>query len=382
MGSRRLHKILTFIATFFLLAATIYAFRKGNGEEVRSEDLVLVKKGDVVVKAAETGSLEPANVVEIKSEQAGEVKQLFVQGGDDVKVGQPLATIQPESNQARKVAEAQASIEQEQLNLKENQREVHRMKELFTKGFVSRKILEDAEKGLENAKIRLNLAKRKLLLTLDGDKALFKKYFNRALTSESLDDYTIFSPISGRVLEVNVAVGEIVSSGTSTITGGTALLRIADLSKMWVKTKINEVNINRIREGQPVVIQLDAIPFEVYEGRIAKISPKGEKENDVVTYEVTVELANFDQRLMPSMTANVDIITQIEKDVLYLPLTALQEVDGKPTVTVRQRTGEDQLHPVSIGIKNETIAVIKDGLNEGDQIVLPTMEEKERRRGA
>ncbi|HIE66332.1 MAG: efflux RND transporter periplasmic adaptor subunit [Nitrospira sp.] len=382
MGSKRLHKILTFIVVFLLLAVLIYAFRKGDREEVRHRDLVLVKKGDVVVKAAETGSLEPANVVEIKSEQAGEVKQLFVQGGDGVKVGQALATIQPESNQARKVAEAQASIEQEQLNLKENQREVHRMKTLYTKGFIAQKLLEDAEKGLENSKIRLNLAKRKLLLTLDGDKALFDKYFNRDLKAEALDDYTLFSPISGTVLEVNVAVGEIVSSGTSTITGGTALLRIADLSKMWVKTKINEVNINRIREGQPVVIHLDAIPFEVYEGRVARISPKGEKEDDVVTYEVTVELANIDQRLMPSMTANVDIITQIEKNVLYLPLSALKVVDGKATVTVRKPTGEDQLLTVTIGIKNETVAVIMDGLNEGDQIVLPIAKEGQGRRGA
>jgi len=170
MGLRRFHKILTFIVIFFLLAVTIYAFRKGDRDVGTNLDVVFVKKGDVIVKAAETGSLEPTNVVEIKSEQAGEVKQFFVQVGDAVKVGQPLATIQPESNQARKVAEARASIEQERLNLEEDQREVHRMEELFAKGFVARKALESAGKNLENTKIRLNLAKHQLLLTLDGDK--------------------------------------------------------------------------------------------------------------------------------------------------------------------------------------------------------------------
>lgn len=363
-------KTILFLILLSVLVATVYAFRK-NGRPVADEELLLVKRGDVIAKATETGSLEPVNVVEIKSEQAGEVKKLFIQGGDTIKAGQPLATIQQESNQARRVAEARASIEQEKLNLVEAEREYNRMKELFEKDFIARKELENAEKARENAKIKYDLSKRQLLLTLGGNKALFEKYLKQPLTTDQTDDFTIYSPLSGRVLQVDVSEGEIVSSGTSTVTGGTALMRIADLSKMWVKTKINEVNIGQIQEGQPVEIRLDAIPDQVYQGRVVKVSPIGEKNNNVVTYEVTIEIANSDRRLMPSMTANVDIITQVAKNVLYLPLIALTETDGKTAVMRKEPTGATQAQPVRIGLKNETVAVIAEGLNEGDQIVLP-----------
>jgi HlyD family secretion protein len=366
-----LKKTILVVSFILMVTGVLYAFRVNGRRPTEEDETIAVKRGDVVAKASETGSLEPVNVVEIKSEQAGEVKKLFVQRGDTVKAGQPLATIQQESNQARRVAEARASIEQEKLNLAEAEREHNRMKELFEKGFVARREMENAEKVRDNAKIKYDLSKRQLLLTLSGNKALFEKYLKQALTNDEADDFTLYAPLSGRVLEVEVSEGEIVSSGTSTVTGGTALMRIADLSKMWVKTKINEVNIGQIQEGQPVEIRLDAIPNQIYRGSVVKISPKGEKNNNVVTYEVIIEISNSDQRLMPSMTANVDILTDVAKDVLYLPLIALTDIDGKSGVTLKEPTGKNRLQPIRVGLKNETMAVILEGVKEGDQVVLP-----------
>jgi len=362
-----------------LLAMAFYRVRNGKREAAINEQSVFVKRGDVIVKAAEIGSLEPTHIVEIKSEQAGEVKQLFVEVGDTVETGQALATIQQESMQARRVAEARAAIEQEALNLKEAERESKRMQELFKKGFVARKEVENAEHALENAQIRTQLAKRNLLLTLSGNQALFEKILAKDLSEEALDDFTLHAPLNGRVLEVLVSVGEIVSSGTSTVTGGTALMRIADLSNMWVKTKINEVNIGKIAEGQSAQIRLDAIPETVYEGRVAKIAPKGEKTDNVVTYEITIALANSDHRLMPSMTANVDIITEVAQDVFYLPLSAITEEGGKATVRLKKTSGEIETRALGLGLKNETEAVITEGLQEGDEVLLPQRASKEDR---
>ena len=354
-----------------LAAAVLYAFRLNGRRPAAPEETVRVLRGDLIVKEAETGSLEPINVVEIKSEQAGEVKRLYIHAGDTVKAGQPLATIQQESNQARKVAEVRAAIEQERLNLEEAEREWGRAKELFEKGFISRKEMESSEKAKENAKIKHDLAKRQLLLTLGGNRALYEKYLQRDLNSREVDEFTIDSPLSGTVIEVDISEGEIVSSGATAVSGGTTLMRIADLSKMWVKTKINEVNIGRIQVGQPVEVRLDAVPDQVYRGSVVKISPKGEKVNNIVTYEVTIELMNSDQRLMPSMTANIDILTRVEKDVLTLPLNALEKAEGKERVLYRSPTGERQFRAVEVGAKNETMAVIRDGLQEGDLVVIP-----------
>lgn len=371
-------KTITLTLVVFVLIAGIATFRGKGRQAAADEEIVVVKRGDVVAKATETGSLEPTNIVEIKSEQAGEVKKLFVRSGDTVQVGQPLARIQQESTQARRVAEARATIEQERLNLEEAEREYNRMKELFEKGFVARKELESAQKLRDNAKIRHDLSKRQLLLTLSGNKALYEKYLQRELTSDEPDDFIIHAPLSGTVLELSVSVGEIVSSGTSGFSGGTTLMKIADLSKMWVKTKINEVNIGQVEAGQPAEIRLDAIPNQIYQGRVVKISPKGEKNNNIVTYEVTIELDNSDQRLRPSMTANIDIITDVAKDVLYLPLIALNRNDGKSAVTLRLPSGEDQLRPVVLGLRNESVITITEGLKEGDQVILPKRNSKER----
>jgi len=364
------------------LAAAFMAFQKKEDRVAVTLETVKVKRGDVILRATETGSLEPTRIVEIKSEQSGEIKQILVEGGDTVSVGQALATIQQEASQARKVAEARATIEQEKLNLEEADREYTRVQALFKKGFVARKEVENGHKNLENAEIRINLAKRKLLLTLGGNTALYEKYLKLDLSSDLLEDFVLSSPLSGKILDVAVSVGEIVSSGTSTVTGGTALMRVADLSNMWVKTKINEVNIAQIREGLPAEIRLDAIPGAVYAGKVVKISPKGEKEKDLVTYEVTLSLSNSDQRLMPSMTANVDILTAAERDVLYLPLNALSKGDdGKMSVQVPDGLGGTRVQPVELGLKNEALAVITNGLKEGDAVVLPERGRTKAKRG-
>jgi HlyD family secretion protein len=189
-----------------------------------------------------------------------------------------------------------------------------------------------------------------------------------------MDDFSVFSPISGTVIEVSVSEGQIVSSGMSTVTGGTTLMKISDLSKMWIKTKINEVNIGQIQEGQKSEIRLDAIPNQIYNGTVVKISPKGEKVDNVISYEVTIEIKNPDRRLMPSMTANVDITTAVEKNVLYLPQIALTQYEGADAVILPE-TGEkdkkEKYQRVRLGLKNETVAVILEGLSEGDRVLLP-----------
>ncbi len=370
-------KKLIFFCVLILFAVLLYTFRKEAKNATEAEgERVFVKRGDVISRATETGSLVPINAVEIKSEQAGEVQEIFVQAGDLVTVRQPLVTLRPESNQSKRVAEARALIDSERLNWEEAERNRQRIQELFDKGFIAHRELEEAFKQEQNSKIKYELAKKQLLLTLGGNNALYKKYLKMDLSTESMEDFAVLSPVTGTVIEINASIGEMVSSGMSAVTGGTTLMRIADLSKMWIKTKINEVNIGQIREKQLAEIRLDAIPNQVYQGTVIKISPKGEKVDNVVSYEVTLEILNPDRRLMPSMTANVDIITGVAKNVLTLPQSALTLLDGKDAVWIPALEGEKQIIEVVVGLKNETVAVIQKGLKEGDPVLLPKKKEK------
>ncbi len=351
----------------------LFAARRSdrNSRENRSET-VRVVRGRLVRRTAETGVLEPGRVVEIKSEQSGEVKEIFVHAGDSVKRGEPLAEIQQESNQARQAAQFRANVEHERLNLEEAERELSRVGELHERGFVARREVEVAQMNRENAKIRYDLARRQLLLILGGNQDLFEKYLKRDLASDEMEKFILSSPLSGTVLEVKITEGEIVSSGTSTVTGGTSLMRIADLSQILVKTKINEVTIGQIALGQPAEVRLDAIPGVVYQGRVSKISPRGEKAvNNVVTYEVVIELSKRPPgelvRLMPGMTANVDIITGELAGALLVPVAALSE-DGQ--VLVRGEDGAPVPRKVRIGMKTEMQAAVEEGLSEGEELFL------------
>jgi len=364
-------KSILILAGIIVLSAGVYA-RWDRPEPVVTEETVTVKRGDIAVQIAETGSLEPIRLVEIKSEQSGEVKLLQVSVGDRVKKGEPLAVIQPESNQAKRVAEARAMIDQEALSVEGARLASVRAVDLYKQGFIPRIEMENAERQYQSALLKHQLAKRQLLLTLGGNMALYEKYLNRNMSLQEMDDLTIYSPIEGTVLEMKVSQGEMVTSGTSTVTGGTALMWIADISTMWVKTKINEVNIRQIQEGQGVEVRLDAIPGQLYQGRVVKISPKGEKNNNVVTYDVTISILNSDRRLMPAMTANVDILTDFSRQALYLPITAIVEENGKDAVWVKSAANGKQLKKIEVGIKNETSIVVTQGLNEGAMVILPT----------
>jgi HlyD family secretion protein len=370
-----------------LLFVFLYTTREKKKEAFEEGTRVTVQRGDFVARATETGSLVPIDAVEIKSEQGGEVKKIFVQAGDLVSVGQPLVKLRPESNQAKRVAEARAMIDSERLNWEEAQRENQRMQSLFEKGFVARRELESASKQAENSGIKYELAKKQLLLTLGGNKTLYKKYLKMDLSTESMEDFILFSPVAGTVIEVNVSNGTIVSSGTVTMNGGTALMRIADISQMWIKTKINEVEISRIRENQQAEIRLDAIPNQVYQGTVVKISPKGETVENVVSYEVILEIKNPDQRFMPSMTANIDIILETEKAALLLPQSALTTWEGGDAVRIPTAEGKTAFRRVTIGAQNETIVVIKKGVKEGETVLLHSKnktdseKETERKRG-
>ena len=102
-------------------------------------------------------------------------------------------------------------------------------------------------------------------------------------------------------------------------------MTIADLSKMVVKTYINEVDMERLRENQKASIKVDAYKNTPYEGRVAEISPSGEERDNIITFEVMVEVVGSPSELRPGMSADVDVITYEEKDVLMLPIDAVQE---------------------------------------------------------
>ena len=192
---------------------------------------------------------------------------------------------------------------------------------------------------LENAKTRL----QQILETTDDEKQLTvhaevgaKAVFMEAQSTlkaqeERFGWTTVVAPMPGTVTRLNVEEGEIVTSGRSAFSQSPAILTIADLSKMVVKTRINEVDIAKIALGQTVEIRVDAYRDKVFEGRVSEVAPSayapdqrgGQQGDGTITFEVMIEVVGSPSELLPGMSADVDIIVMQDDNVLQLPIDSV-----------------------------------------------------------
>ena len=195
------------------------------------------------------------------------------------------------------------------------------------------------EAELENAETRL----QQILETTDEEKkltvhakagaqaALLEADSTLKAQEERVTWTTVVAPMSGTVTRLNVEEGEIVTSGRSAFSQGPAILTIADLSRMVVKTRINEVDIAKIALGQRVEIRVDAYRDKAFEGRVSEIAPSaytpdprgGQQGDGTITFEVMIEVVGSPPELLPGMSADVDIIVMEDDNVLQLPIDSV-----------------------------------------------------------
>ena len=145
---------------------------------------------------------------------------------------------------------------------------------------------------------------------------------------ERYDWTTVRAPIAGTITQLIVEEGEIITSGRSAFSRGEAIMRIADLDQMIVRTQINQVEIGKIVEGQRAEITVDSYPGRVFPGRVSEISPSAtrrgpQNQSSVITFEVDVEVIGSPPELLPGMSADVDIIVFEESNVLQLPIPSV-----------------------------------------------------------
>ena len=167
---------------------------------------------------------------------------------------------------------------------------------------------------------------------------LLRRESNLKNEEERLGWTTIKAPMAGIITLLEIEEGEIVTSGRSSFAQSLPLMTIADLSDMVVKTYINEVDMERLRQDQPAEIKADAYENKIYKGRVAEISPTGEERDNIITFEVMVEVIDSPPELRPGMSADVDVITYEEKNVLLLPVDAVQ---NNKSILITAQVGDD-----------------------------------------
>ncbi len=184
---------------------------------------------------------------------------------------------------------------------------------------------------------------------------------------ESLEDYTITSPIDGTVIVKNVKQGDTIDDNNS------KLCIIYDLSYLTVTMNIDELDINKIEVGQSVTITADAVENEVFTGEVTKINLNGSTTNGVTTYPVEVRLYDYGDELLPGMNVSTEIIISEANNVIAVPTSAVVRGDMVLVKTGNNSNIEGvpdgyEYVAVETGVSSDNYVEIKSGLEEGDEI--------------
>lgn len=411
-------KFFIYLAVVILGVGMLWAFTGQNApknlESIPFKTTHVIQ-GNLVVKISATGVVEPNFQVEVKSKASGEVLKFDFEEGDRVKKGRLLLQLD-KSDEIRNVARAKADmasataqlnkartahlsqktryqtslqsahsqVEKAEANLKEAEGKLQRQKDLFQKKFASRETLQEAEtsfkvnqENLIQAQVDLQVAqdavydievKKHEIALAQADVQLAKIALAEA--RERLDETEIFAPISGILMEKLVEEGQIISSGISSVSGGTALASLADLSRLFIIADVDETDIGSVQIGQLVKITADAYPGKDFVGKVQRISPKGIVENSITIFKVKIEIRGKGRGILkPMMTANVDIISEELKNVLYLPREALRVQKNKKFAAILVNREPKEI-PVTTGVRNPIHVQILSGLKADQEVLI------------
>ncbi len=301
-GGRRFRQVaIIAVALAVLGVALFFVFRGGSSEVAYRTDPVT--RGDVQQSVTATGTVNPVTTVQVGTQVSGTIKNLYADFNSRVKKGQIIAQIDPAFYETQ-LAQAQANTDHADAAMRDAERILNQNKTLFARNLVAKNDYDAAVTGYDSAKAQLAQAKAAL---------------QTAATNLS---YTkIYSPVDGIVISRNVDVGQTVAASFQTPT----LFTIAqDLTKMQIDTNVAESDIGSVKVGQEVDFTVDAYPDTTFTGKVWQKRQAPITVQNVVTYDVVIQVNNSDLRLMPGMTANVSIIIETRHDVLRITNAVLR----------------------------------------------------------
>jgi HlyD family secretion protein len=371
-----------------------------------------VDRGDITVRVTATGALSALVTVQVGSQVSARISEINVDFNSPVKKGQVIARLDRQLLEAAVTeakannAAAAAAIERARVRSEDAARQRDRARELAKKALIAPADLDAAELAAKVAEADVGTAQAQL------EQA--RSSLERATIN--LGYATIVSPIDGVVISRNIDVGQTVAASLQAPT----LFTIAqDLSKMQVDTSVGEADIGKITAGMPATFTVDAWPGEKFHGTVRQIRNAPQTIQNVVSYDVIVDVDNSDGKLRPGMTANATFVVETKGDVLRVPNAALRfrpprsftaktagGADGGPAAPEEKRrhgvgggggagTGGDEKHAgadgkkpdnarevwvmragqpastkIHTGLSDGTLTEVVDGdLKEGDEVV-------------
>ncbi|MFC3076997.1 efflux RND transporter periplasmic adaptor subunit [Phenylobacterium terrae] len=317
------------VVVLALLAVVGWQFRpKGDETPYRT---AAVEHGAITRTVSASGVLEPLVTVDVGSQISGLIREVHVDFNDQVRRGQVLAEIDPQTYESRvaqgqaeiaagtaALATTQAAVREAQARLEVARADYDRKRTLVEQNIYAPSVLEQAEAAYKQAQAGVASAQAQV-----AQQRARIGQSQAALRAQQVDlgRTTITSPIDGVVVDRQVEPGQTVAASLQ----APILFKIAqDLSKVEVKISVDEADIGQVREGQQVRFTVDAFPDDNFTGVVTQVRKQPVTESNVTAYVVMAVAENPQGRLLPGMTANADIILEERRGVMKVPAAALR----------------------------------------------------------
>lgn len=404
-GSKRKRWGKTVFFFILLLGGALLSKHLWFQEKPISVEVELVRRGRVeaLVPSISAGTIAPWRKALISAEYPGVVERLLVREGEEVQKGAILAQLDDREARSRvrsleaslqtairrleqarlawkmSASVTEATLSQEKARLDEAERNFKRTQELFSRKLVPVAAMDQARTEYRVAQERFESARAHLQeQEVKAEEIKVAQANVEQLTASlelarlQLDKMTIRAPFSGLITRLLVEEGEFIGMGTKGEVLGVAtpIAELSDTSKLLVKAEIDEVDLGKIRLGQPVKVTLDAYPDQVFPGTLHQIAPRVDTTRDQNrTVQVEVEVSFAELRFAIGMSADIEILVDAADHTLMVPTLAINEgKEGKYVWTVEE--GVVSKRPIQIGLSNWDVTEVIMGVTEGEAVVV------------
>ncbi len=317
---RRVSPAIIALAVVLLAGAFWYLFLHKPAAAPIVVRYSAVEMGDISRSVTATGTLQATTTVQVGSQISGLVKKIYADFNTKVKAGQLLALLDTTPYSAA-LAQSEATITKAKADVQLARANDARSQQLLAQQLISQQDYDATRNALQDA-----------LATYSQDSAM------HAQAEVNLGYTHIRSPVDGVVQARDVDSGQTVAAGLNV----TTMYVIAeDLTKMQVAADVDEADIGSVAVGQPVTFTVEAYPGETFQGVVWQVRINPVTTNNVVTYSVIINTPNPDQRLLPGMTATVNIINASRTNVLTVPVAATRFIPPPGLLASMGVTGSD-----------------------------------------
>ncbi len=373
------------MVTLFFLGSTFLS-SEGGDETIPT---TVVKRGPVTIKITESGELRAQDQITISAVTDKQILWLasegaWVQEGDTLIVYESEKYIISKGDAESGLLVAKADLVRAQSDLEAQRakeegakRNFEALPELAKKGFVQENEVEQARL----AYLELRSKSRSMGASVDAARANVERA-ERAVEQQDrkLRQGVVFAPRAGLVVYAMTGDAEApkkISVGMTPFEG-MDLMYLPNVSTMMVDTEISEVDLAKLKIGLPVEIRLDAYPEDVFKGELVFIADLAKRKISRITgkatgakvFDVTVKVLAEDTRLKPGLTATLDLIVNEYANELFMPLEAVFVDEQDQTVVYLKNKNDITMRVVQIFESNDRVAVVKEGLQDGDEVLL------------